>query len=55
MLMNTKILGAFESIRTSFWFIPSTLVALATLLAKLLLAYDRHYQKLNPLDHCSPP
>jgi uncharacterized membrane protein len=59
MLMNTKILGAFESIRTSFWFIPSTLVALATLLAKLLLAYDRHYQKLTPeslqfIYHTSP-
>lgn len=46
--MNNKILNLIETVRTSFWFIPSLMVGLSTLLAQVLLTYDRDYQHYTP-------
>ena len=46
--MNNRILSLIETFRTSFWFIPSTLVASSSVLASLFLAYDRSYQDFTP-------
>ena len=41
-MLNNRLLTLLESIRTSFWFIPSTMVCCAALLAHAFLAFD-HY------------
>jgi uncharacterized membrane protein len=41
-MISTRLLTHWESLRTSFWFIPSIMVCVATGLAKLLLIFD-HY------------
>jgi uncharacterized membrane protein len=46
--MNNRILSLIETFRTSFWFIPSTMVLSSSVLASVLLAYDRSYQDLTP-------
>lgn len=57
--MNNRILSLLETIRTSFWFIPALLVFSATLLASLVLSYDRYWQDYTPeflqfIYHTSP-
>jgi uncharacterized membrane protein len=46
--MNNRILSLLETFRTSFWFIPSTMVASSSVLASLFLAYDRSYKDFTP-------
>jgi uncharacterized membrane protein len=46
--MNNRILRLIETFRTSFWFIPSTMVASSSALASLFLAYDRSYSDFTP-------
>jgi uncharacterized membrane protein len=41
-MISTRVLTVWESLRTSFWFIPSIMVCMATGLAKLLLMFDRY-------------
>lgn len=41
-MISNRVLTVWESLRTSFWFIPSIMVCMATGLAKLLLMFD-HY------------
>jgi uncharacterized membrane protein len=45
-MISTRLLAIWESLRTSFWFIPSIMACMATGLAKLLLVFDSYgYQK----------
>jgi uncharacterized membrane protein len=48
--LHNRLLKYLDSIRTSFWFIPSSLVVMAILLAKLLLACDEYLQKNHELN-----
>ena len=43
--MHNRLLKYIDVIRTSFWFIPSSLVLLAIVLAKVLLAFDAYQQQ----------
>jgi uncharacterized membrane protein len=43
--LHNKLLKYIDVIRTSFWFIPLSLVLLAIVLAKLLLAFDAYQQQ----------
>ena len=52
--MHNKLLTLFESIRTSFWFIPSALVLIATIVAKLLIAFDSYQQEPTELSELLP-
>lgn len=45
LAMNNKLLTWLDTIRTSLWFIPSTMVLCALILAKLFLAFDQFQQK----------
>ena len=48
-MLNNKLLTLLESIRTSFWFIPSAMVCSAALLAHAFLAFD-HYGEGSDLE-----
>ena len=48
-MINTRILTIWESLRTSFWFIPSIMVCVLVGLAKLLLMLDNYFYQ-NPLE-----
>ena len=45
--MNSKLQTILESIRTSFWLVPSLMVCCATLMASVLLIIDGAYQTSN--------
>lgn len=47
-MINTRVLTLWESLRTSFWFIPSIMVCVAIALAKILLIFD-NYAYQNPV------
>ncbi|HDS00377.1 MAG TPA: DUF2254 domain-containing protein [candidate division Zixibacteria bacterium] len=42
--MKTKLLNVWESIRTSFYFIPGLMVAIATGLAIIMVYFDRQFE-----------
>lgn len=41
MQVKTRLLTAFENLRTNFWFVPATMFVFSVLLAKVLIAVDQ--------------
>ena len=41
MQIKTRLLTAFESLRTNFWFVPATMFIVSVLLAKVFIAVDQ--------------
>ncbi|WJG09639.1 DUF2254 domain-containing protein [Aliiglaciecola sp. LCG003] len=46
--MNTRLLKIWDSLQSSFWFLPSLMVCAATLSAKILLAFDHWGAEKSP-------
>ncbi len=57
--MYTRLLSLWENFRSSFWFVPSVLMVLATVLAVLIVWFDatigRNFADSYPLFALSPP